>query len=48
MRLGERGLGNGNGLSGVKGVGKLGCFWKMNGNGVRCVVGVSWGRVRGG
>ena len=35
MRLGERGLGNGNGLGGVKGVGKLGCFWKMNGNVVR-------------
>ena len=26
-KLGER-----VGLSGVKGVGKLGCFWKMNGN----------------
>ena len=33
--MGERGLGERVGLSGVKGVGKLGCFWKMNGNGVR-------------
>ena len=30
MRLGERGLGNGNGLSGVKGLVNWGCFWEMN------------------
>ena len=43
-------MGNGNGLSGVKGVGKLGCFWKMNGNGWNGEVRVSCGvgRVRGG
>ena len=33
MRLGNGELGNGNGLGGVRELGDLVCFWKMNGNG---------------
>ena len=33
MRLGERGLGQWEWFEWCEWIGKLGCFWKMNGNG---------------